>query len=579
MDKTKPPSFSVRIPLLSRLVLWLGVAAMLAMMLWPMSETGTRKRFYLAGNRTHLHAVLAATSADPKSEADPLILYSSTDLKGKVWSEPLETQGNVAQVLAWQDDLVVLFADGGLSLFGPSNQGYRKSPLADDPKAWRWWLTAAADGDRLLALGLDAENRPVYCERGPDGWGDVTKVNLNVEWTAETGATMAAAVRDGELHIVWPSEPVADTPTGTGSTRRWLNYAWRDRGGKWIGPKQQKVAVRDKTKWIQPTGPIYIAPFGDKLAMVYAEVEQGAAVADEAAKPLRLAYAQFTPKDGVWHRVGRLELPAEIAKATTTYGFTAFGDGHALALNNDGDVTLLAMNAETGKLSAMVPPPELDATVTDGESTEGLLPLFLFSLAFMVLMMVVASRSMRRRSLHEQVNAGRLPREEAARIVAAQIERLMYLPVLVRRIGAALVDLAVASVASAVIIMQNASLWQLASEGSFASATGEQQLTLILILYGVLIGYYIIMELLWQRTLGKMLTKIHVANLEGGRPAWWRIVLRNLVRPADLALFGLVGLTSIIWSRRNQTLGDMAAGTRVVMNRTPSDRPDDTRVA
>lgn len=572
MDETRPSSLSNRIPLLPRLVLWLGIAAMMVMMLWPAPKTETRTRFYFAGNRTHLHAVLSAMSADPKSEANPLILYSSTDLK-KVWSEPIETHGNVAQVLAWQEDLVVLFADGGLSLLGPAKQGYRKSPKAGDPKAWRWWLTAAADGDRLMTLGLDAENRPVYCERGPDGWGDVVAVDLNVEWTAKTGPTMAAAVRGEELHVVWPTEPVADTPTGTGSMRRWLTFAWRDPGGKWHGPVQQKEKVRDEKKWIQPTGRMCIAPFGGKLAMVYAEtVESGDAAADEAAKPLLLAYAQFTPADGSWHRLGRLELPAEVAKATTTYGFTAFGDGHVLALNNDGDVTLLAMDAETGKLSAMAKPPELNATVTDGESTEGLLPLFLFSLAFMVLMMVIASRGMRRRALHEQVSAGQLPREEAARIVAAQIERLMYLPVLVRRIGAVFVDLVVVSVVSLVIIMQT-EFRELLADGRIPSTADTHRVVPILL--AVLVGYHIIMELLWQRSLGKMLTKVCVVDLQGRRPAWWRIVLRNLIRPFDLFLFGLVGLSSIIWSRRNQTLGDMAAGTRVVMNRPASGTPND----
>jgi uncharacterized RDD family membrane protein YckC len=82
--------------------------------------------------------------------------------------------------------------------------------------------------------------------------------------------------------------------------------------------------------------------------------------------------------------------------------------------------------------------------------------------------------------------------------------------------------------------------------------------------------YGSVMEGLWQQTLGKKIFGVIVTDLGGGRPSWWRVVVRNLVRPVDLCGFvvpGLVGLLAIMWSSRGQRLGDMAGGTLVALRR------------
>ena len=83
--------------------------------------------------------------------------------------------------------------------------------------------------------------------------------------------------------------------------------------------------------------------------------------------------------------------------------------------------------------------------------------------------------------------------------------------------------------------------------------------------------YFTVMELLWCRTAGKMLCGLRVVDLAGGQPAWWRIVDRNLIRPFEFIM--PIGLLVILWTPRSQRIGDLVGGTRVVMARRLSGRP------
>ncbi|HZS54732.1 MAG TPA: RDD family protein [Bryobacteraceae bacterium] len=80
------------------------------------------------------------------------------------------------------------------------------------------------------------------------------------------------------------------------------------------------------------------------------------------------------------------------------------------------------------------------------------------------------------------------------------------------------------------------------------------------LLYGILSEYF------WfGQTFGKWLLGIRVMDSAGLRLQLHQVVVRNLVRVVDLfPLFGLVGGTSMICTRRLQRLGDLAAGTVVV---------------
>lgn len=82
-------------------------------------------------------------------------------------------------------------------------------------------------------------------------------------------------------------------------------------------------------------------------------------------------------------------------------------------------------------------------------------------------------------------------------------------------------------------------------------------------------GYYVLFETLASgRTPGKRLAGLRVVTETGAPVGFVASALRNLVRLVDI-LPGtyLVGTIAIFFSKRNQRLGDMAAGTVVVRER------------
>lgn len=101
------------------------------------------------------------------------------------------------------------------------------------------------------------------------------------------------------------------------------------------------------------------------------------------------------------------------------------------------------------------------------------------------------------------------------------------------------------------------------------------------------IPYYILTELVWNgRTIGKRIVKIRVVSSDGRRLEPHQVVVRNLMKEAEVftpisLLFGIVTSTGLVrwlmalWllavilvpiiNRRNQRLGDMVAGTYVVV--------------
>ncbi len=93
---------------------------------------------------------------------------------------------------------------------------------------------------------------------------------------------------------------------------------------------------------------------------------------------------------------------------------------------------------------------------------------------------------------------------------------------------------------------------------------------LILALFLIFAGYFIVFEWLWNgQTPGKRLLKLRVIR-EDGRPiTLWEAIARNLLRifdavPGFILPVYSIGLISIFASSRDQRVGDMFAGTVVV---------------
>jgi uncharacterized RDD family membrane protein YckC len=83
------------------------------------------------------------------------------------------------------------------------------------------------------------------------------------------------------------------------------------------------------------------------------------------------------------------------------------------------------------------------------------------------------------------------------------------------------------------------------------------------------LGYDILFEVYASgRTPGKRLNGLRVVREDGSPVTFLPSAVRNVLRLVDiLPSFYLVGITSILTTRRNQRLGDLAAGTLVVRER------------
>lgn len=83
----------------------------------------------------------------------------------------------------------------------------------------------------------------------------------------------------------------------------------------------------------------------------------------------------------------------------------------------------------------------------------------------------------------------------------------------------------------------------------------------------LLAAYFPVMEMLFGKTVGKMVTRTRVVNEAGQRPSFLQVIMRTLFRLIEvnpLLAGGLPAGIAVIVSRGKQRLGDMAAGTYVL---------------
>jgi uncharacterized RDD family membrane protein YckC len=115
---------------------------------------------------------------------------------------------------------------------------------------------------------------------------------------------------------------------------------------------------------------------------------------------------------------------------------------------------------------------------------------------------------------------------------------------------------------------------------------GQWVLALGFLLYGVIsIGYFILFEYIWSgSTPGKRSQNIRVIRTDGGPISFLDSSIRNILRVLDiLADVYPLGLIVMFVDSRNRRLGDMAAGTMVVLesltnipaSRVIRERPDE----
>ena len=97
-----------------------------------------------------------------------------------------------------------------------------------------------------------------------------------------------------------------------------------------------------------------------------------------------------------------------------------------------------------------------------------------------------------------------------------------------------------------------------------------------LLLYVPILVYHLFFETVMNgQSIGKKIIGIKVIGENGGRPAIHQYLIRWLLRPVDFAFtLCLGGLLSVILSKKNQRLGDMAAGTLIIKTKIETDIDD-----
>ena len=98
----------------------------------------------------------------------------------------------------------------------------------------------------------------------------------------------------------------------------------------------------------------------------------------------------------------------------------------------------------------------------------------------------------------------------------------------------------------------------------------------------VYLGYFVVLEALWSRTLGKFFQGLIVRKLNGTPCDWKASLIRNGLRVLEvnpLLLGALPGGIAIVSSTRKQRIGDMVAGTLVISNKLKWEASGDEEVA
>ncbi len=92
----------------------------------------------------------------------------------------------------------------------------------------------------------------------------------------------------------------------------------------------------------------------------------------------------------------------------------------------------------------------------------------------------------------------------------------------------------------------------------------------ILVNFVIFWGYYVLFEYLWNgQTPGKRVVKIRVLRTDGNPAGFIESVIRNLVRVVDFLPSGYgLGLVIMFFNKEARRLGDFAAGTLVVKDRS-----------
>ncbi|MCA8919286.1 MAG: RDD family protein [Planctomycetes bacterium] len=260
-----------------------------------------------------------------------------------------------------------------------------------------------------------------------------------------------------------------------------------------------------------------------------------------------------------------------------------------MSLSADGD-TLRAVYSEAGKVKTAQTKLGADGSLEWSEPTELALDKTVGPTAYIVwvtvlfaMLLVMASQG-----VWLLLNRERTMDRTLAEIVEKKAEspaaapKLLYANAMGRAL-ALLLDIAITS--PVIILLQGiySYSWEQAygflALGSVAAFDASLVPTLVATLVTLLVLsiYSMVCELIWGRTFGKALFRLRVVDADGEAPAGWRIVVRNLFKVVELIhwLVLLIPMGVMMVSAKQQRLGDILAGTYVIVDVVPEEAPDD----
>jgi uncharacterized RDD family membrane protein YckC len=122
-----------------------------------------------------------------------------------------------------------------------------------------------------------------------------------------------------------------------------------------------------------------------------------------------------------------------------------------------------------------------------------------------------------------------------------------------------------------VIILLSQRLTSLDPTGIVSSLSKNWIIASGVIAYGIIdLGYFLLFEALWNgQTPGKRQQRLRVIRMDGSPIGWLGSAIRNILRAVDI-LAGVypIGVVVMFMSRNSQRIGDFAAGTVVIVERS-----------
>jgi len=82
--------------------------------------------------------------------------------------------------------------------------------------------------------------------------------------------------------------------------------------------------------------------------------------------------------------------------------------------------------------------------------------------------------------------------------------------------------------------------------------------------FGIWIGLMVVTEILSESTLGNYIVGLKAVKKDGGKMKLWQPLVRHCTDLIDMWPFGLVGILTIKFTKKNQRLGDIIADSIVV---------------